>query len=448
MKLFKSFPIFILLPLFVCSATAQEKLWSLEQCIDYALENNIDIKSGEYNTQLKEQSLSTSKWSRLPDLNASIRQGLSFGRTENMQTHAYDPKNATSTQFNISANMPIFTGFRISNEIEAAKLDVQASLESLNRAKESLAILVTSNYLNVLFNKELENVQQAQADLSAEQLSKTEILVQSGKVSESQLYDAKALLAKDELNLVNAQNEVKLSLLSLVQNLELGTQVETFRVTDPQLDDPTQTLLGSLMTPNEIYSIAVATRPMIKEQELLLESSRKQLKVAKAGYYPTLNLSASYGSGYAYYLNDDNPYSFADQWNNSNRTNMEVTLSIPIFNRFQVRNSVNTSKINILNQGLSLDKSKKDLFDEIQKAYYNAVAAQRKYESSKESVEASTVSYKYVQEKYDVGKASVFELNEAKVKMVQSQSEQVQSKYEFIFRTKILDFYRGVKITL
>jgi outer membrane protein len=139
---------------------------------------------------------------------------------------------------------------------------------------------------------------------------------------------------------------------------------------------------------------------------------------------------------------------FADQLKNNQRSNLGLTLSIPLFNRFRVRNNVNTSKINILNQELNLDKSKKELLNEIQQAYYNAVAAQRKYQSSGESVEASTTSYQYAQEKYDAGKASVFELNEAKMKMAQSLAELLQSKYEFIFRTKILDFYRGEKITL
>ena len=448
MKLIKTFLPLFLLPLAAISATAQEKQWTLEQCIDYAIENNIEIKGWEHNTELKEQALSTSKWSRLPNLNASVGQGMSFGLTQNRRTNGYDPKNATYTNIGISSSMPLFTGGRISNEVAAGKLDVWASLESLNKAKESLAIQVASNFLNVLFNKELEKVDAAQVDLSADQLAKTEILVQAGKVPESQLYDAKALLAKDEMSLVSAQNDVKLALLALAQNLELGLQAESFGVVEPNLTGLAETLLGSLELPQEIYAQAVLARPSIKEQEYLLQSSEKQLKVAKSGYYPELDLAASYGGGYTYFLNSANPDNFAYQWKNNNQTIVGVTLSIPLFNRFRVRNNVNTSKINILNQSLNLDKSKKELLDEIQRAYYNAVAAQRKYQSSKESVEASTVSFEYAREKYDAGRASVFELNEAKTKMAQSLAEQVQSKYEFIFRTKILDFYRGVKITL
>ena len=447
MKLLKKNLTLLLLLSVVIGATAQEKQWTLEQCIDYAIENNIEIKGWAYSTQLKEQSLNTSKWSRLPDLNASLGQSFDFGRSPSADGLILQ-RNSANSSFSVGTNVPLFTGFRIPNEVAAGKLDVQASLESLNKAKESLAILVTSNFLNVLFFSELEKVQEAQVELSSEQLAKTEILVQSGKVPESQLYDAKALLAKDELNLVNAQNDVKLALLALAQNLELGAQVESFGITEPNLADPSETLLGSLLLPEEIYALALVSRPMIKEQEFLLEKSRKDLKVAKAGYYPNLDFRAYYTNGYYHYYNQPTmeQLTFADQLRANQRSSLGVNLSIPVFNRFKTRNNVNSSKINILSHELNLDKSKKDLLDEIQKAYYNAVAAQRKYQSSKESVEASTLSYEYAQEKYDAGKASVFELNEAKTKMVQSLAEQAQSKYEFIFRTKILDFYRGSTI--
>jgi len=447
MKRYRYIP---LLSLFLCAASpnaaAQEKQWTLEECIDYAIEHNIDIRAYELDTQNKEHALSTSKWSRLPDLNANILQGFDFGLSPSASEN-YSAGNAANSTLSVSSSMPIFTAGRISNEVAAGKLNLQASFQSLNKAKESLSLQVASNYLSVLFSKEMERIQIVQSDLSADQVAKTELLVQAGKVPEGQLFDIKAVQAKDMTNLVEAQNQTKLNLLALAQNLEIGNQIEVFNVVAPELSDPMRTLLGSLQTPDQIYSEAVTIRPSIKEQELLLESSRKQLGVAKAGYYPTLDLSGYYRNGYYHYYGIDND-AFGSQFNKNQRVNVGLSLNIPVFNRFRVRNQVRSSRVNILNRELNLDSSKKMLFEEIQKAYYNAVAAQRKYEASKESVEAATKSFEYAQEKYSVGRASVFELNEAKTKMAQSLAEQVQSKYEFIFRVKILDFYRGEKITL
>ena len=447
-KLYGYFPLLSLfLLLGLADAAAQEKQWTLEECIDYAIEHNIEIKSYELDTQLKEHTLNTSKWSRLPDLNANLGQNFDFGRSPSADNTSIESTSATNSSFNIGTSVPLFTGFRIPNEVAAGKLDLRAAFESLNKAKESLSLQVASNYLNVLFYKELEWVRGVQSDLSAEQVTKTEMLVQAGKVPEGQLFDIKAVLANDYTALVEAQNQTKLMLLALAQNLEMGEQIELFEIAEPVLSDPSQTLLGSLQTPAEIYLLAVTTRPMIKEQELLLESSKKRLEIAKSDYYPKLNFSAYYSNGYYYFFDQANP-SFTDQIDKNQRTNLGLSLSIPIFNRFRVRNQVRSSRINIFNRELNLDNSKKALFEEIQKAYYNAIAAQRKYVASKESVGAAAKSFEYAQERYNVGKASVFELNEAKTKMSQSLAEQVQSKYEFIFRVKILDFYRGEKITL
>ena len=444
------YPAILLLSIFFSrQSNAEGKQWSLEECINYALENNIDIKNKRLNNETQKNILHTAKWSRLPNLNANIGQSFDFGRSPSADG-VYLQRNSANSNLSINTSVPLFTGFKIPNEIAAAKLNLKASIETLNKAKESLSLLVTSSYLDVLFYQELEHIQTAQVNISDQQVEKTRLLVEAGKVSEDQLYEMKAILAKDQLSLVEAQNQTQLSLLSLAQNLELGTEIDSFSIIIPSLENPTEELIGSILPPEDIYAVAVNTRPMIKEQEFLLESSKKQLKVAQSDYYPKLNFSAYYTNGYYHYYNDPTMEQliFADQLKNNQRSNLGLSLSIPLFNRFQIRNQVKNSKINILIQELNLDYSKKELFKEIQQAYYNAVAAQKKYDSSSESVEASLKAFEYAKKKYDFGKANVFELNEAKNKLSQSLAEQVQSKYEFIFRTKILDFYRGIKISL
>ena len=347
--------------------------------------------------------------------------------------------------------MPIFDGFKIPNDIAARKLDLQAAIESLNKAKEDLAVNIASYYLQVLYNKELQRVAQLQVDLDREQVNKTEAMVNAGKVPLSQLYDIKAQLARDEVTLTEATNNVQLALLDLAQSLELERSDRSFDVVTPQITDAVAENMSSILPPETIFDQAVTFKPQIKEQEYLLESQKRMLKVAQAGYYPKLNFGASYSNGY-YHTSMGGEFadtrSFGDQLKQNGQKIVGFSLSIPLFNRFQVRNSVRSARIGINNQQLLLENSKKTLYKEIQQAYYNATAAQEKYTASDKSVASSREAFSYVQARYEAGKSTVFEFNEAKTKYAQSLAEQAQAKFDFIFRAKILDFYRGTPLKL
>lgn len=437
--------------LFCLPGGAQEtaKQWSLEECIRYAIENNIDLKQKELEQQSREVDLHTSKYSWLPNLNASVNESFGFGRSESSDGLIVD-RNSANTTAGIQMSMPVFDGLRIPNDIAARKLDLKAAIESLNKAKEDLAINIASYYLQVLYNKEMLKIAQLQVDLSSEQVTKTEALYQAGKVPESQLYDMKAQLAKDEVTLTEAQNNVKLALLDLTQSLELERDGANFDVLIPETDDVVEQYMGSIIPPDLVYDRAVGIKPQIKEQQYLLESQKKALRIAQSGYYPKLNLSAGYSTGYYHNFGDGeyNNAPFSDQLKNNGQKSIGLSLSIPIFNRFTVRNSVRTARINIHNRELMMENSKKSLYKEIQQAYYNATAAQEKYISSDKSVDASKIAFSYAEDRYAAGKSTVFEYSEAKTKYAQSLAEQTQSKYNFIFRTKILDFYNGTPITL
>ena len=403
------------------------KQWSLEECIRYAIEHNIDLKQREQDQESRKVELNTSKFSWLPDLNANVGQNFDFGRSPSKSGVIVD-QNSANTSASVSLSMPIFDGLRIPNDIAARKLDLKAAVETLNKAKEDLSINVASYYLQVLYNKEVQKIAELQVALSNEQVVKTEALVKNGKVPLSQLYDMKAQLAKDEVSLTEARNNVKLALLDLTQSLELERDGENFDIVVPEIEDAVEQYMGSILPPDNVYDHAVAFKPQIKEQEFLLESQKKMLKVARAGYYPKLN--------------------FGDQLKNNGRKTIGFSLSIPLFNRFQVRNSVRSARINIRNRELMMENTKKVLYKEIQQAYYNATAAQEKYTASDKSVLASKEAFSYAEDRYAAGKSTVFEYSEAKTKYAQSLSEQAQAKYDFIFRTKILDFYNGTPITL
>ena len=327
---------------------------------------------------------------------------------------------------------------------------MKAAVETLNKAKEDLSINVASYYLQVLYNKEVQKIAELQVALSNEQVVKTEALVKNGKVPLSQLYDMKAQLAKDEVSLTEARNNVKLALLDLTQSLELERDGENFDIVVPEIEDAVEQYMGSILPPDNVYDHAVAFKPQIKEQEFLLESQKKMLKVARAGYYPKLNFGASYSNGY-YHYSGDGEYTnlpFSDQLKNNGRKTIGFSLSIPLFNRFQVRNSVRSARINIRNRELMMENTKKVLYKEIQQAYYNAVNAESKYQSSQVADEAAEASFKLMKEKYMYGKANATEYNEARTNWMKAVSDCVQAKYDYLFRTKILDFYKGIPLTL
>lgn len=424
-------------------AQQPEKIWTLEECIQYAIEHNIDLKQRVQEQKNAEVELNTSKNSWLPSVNASLGENFGFGRSTAKDGTIVD-ENSSNTSFNVQLSMPLFDGLKIPNDIAAKKLNLQASFETLNKAKDDLSVNVASYYLQVLYNKELQRIARLQVELSAEQVTKTEAMVNAGKLPLSQLYDIKAQLAKDEVTLTEADNNVKLALLDLSQSLELE-RLANFDIQTPEIRDAVAEYMGSILPPDNIYDHAVTFKPQIKEQQYLLESQKKMLKVAQSEFYPKLNFGAGYSTGY---YSSYKGLSFSDQLDRNGQKTIGFNLSIPLFNRFQIRNSVRTIRIGIHTRELMMENTKKTLYKEIQQAYYNATAAQEKYTASDKSVVASKEAFHYAQERYDAGKSTVFEFNEAKTKYAQSLAEQAQAKYNFIFRAKILDFYNGTPIRL
>ncbi len=438
------------------------KLWSLEDCINYAVSHNLSIQQLQLQQEDAEVQVNTAQMSRLPNLNAGVGQTWSFGRGQTV-TGLYESQTLSNSNLSVSSSVPLFTGFQIPNQIAKSKLDLQAATQQLEKAKEDLALNIASLYLQVLFNKEILRVNEEQLIFSTSQIERTKTLVDVGKVPHSQLTDINAQAAKDEVSVIQAKNTLELSLLDLAQSLELE-RARFFDIEVPVIENVVEEYMSSVQPPDVIYDNALNIKPMIKEQELRLESTKKSLKIAESGYLPKLSLNMSYGNSYYYnysaegqwVVNKDLPdggytwhnKSFSNQWKDNAGESIGLSLNIPIFNRFQVRNQVRSAKLNIQNQQFVLDNTRKTLYKEIQTAYLNATAAQEKYRASGHAVIASTEAFKYATERYDIGKSSVYEFNEAKTKLIQSQSEQIQAKYDYIFRTKILDFYNGIPIKL
>lgn len=427
-------------------ATAQaQAAWSLQQCIDYAVENNVSVQQTALQRDYQALSLKTSKLSFLPDLNAGLGQDFSFGRATGKDNVTVD-QSMGNTTFRLSTSMPIFTGLRITNQIKADKLDLQAATDDLSKAQEDLTLQIAGFYLNVLYNKELVAIADDQVAISEAQVENCESLVAAGKKPESELYENRAQLAVDMQTRTEAANALQLAILELCQTINY-TDVAAFDVADVDVERLLATELDRLASPDDAYRYSLENRPAIRASEARIASSLASVKVAQSAYYPQLSLNAGYNTGYYHLFNGEN-VGFGTQLGNNSSEYISLSLSIPIFNRLSTVNQVKQARITVENRQLALENEKQSLLKEIQTAYYNAVAARDKYVAAGRTAESARVAFDYEQAKYDSGKSTPYDFNTAKLRLEKVRAQETQAKYEFLFRNKIFAFYNGEAIDL
>ena len=427
------------LPLVMGNLTAHaQQAWSLKQCIDYAIEHNLTIKQQESVREQNEIELNTARWSRLPNLNGSASHTFNFGRSL-QSDNTYRSLNTQNTGLNLTTNIPLFTGMQIPNNIALSKLNLRAAIEDLNKAKEDISIQVTSSFLQVLFNEELKKVAQEQVLLSKEMLRQKEAYFENGKASKAEWLEAQARVAQDQLSAVQAQNNYHLALLELSQLLELPSP-EDFQIVSPKADEAS--FIKELTAPEDIYCEAIRNKPSIKAARYRLEGAAHNIRIAQSAYYPQLSFGAGLSTNYFNVSGQEN-HSFSSQLRDNFSQYIGFSLSVPLFNRLATRNRVRNARVqqNILNW--QLEDSKKALYKEIQQAYYNAVSAESQYQSSRTADQAAEASFVLMKEKYSNGKANATEYNEARTAWMKAVSDRIQAKYDYLFRTKILDFYKG-----
>lgn len=428
-----------------CTSLQAQQQWSLRQCIDYAIEHNISIRQTANAAEQSAVEVNTAKWARLPNLNASAGQNWNWGRTQtavkNEDTGDYSTVyvNTAShgTNMSVSSTIPLFTGLEIPHQYALAKLNLKAAMADLEKAKEDISINIASAYLQVLFNEELHRVALGQVELSKEQYARIAKLAEVGKASPAEVAEAKARLAQDEMYAVQTNNDYNLALLDLSQLIELETP-EGFALESPAV----RLELAPLTPPDEIFQIALVSKASIQAAQYRLEGSKHNIRIAQSNFYPQLSLSGSLGTNYYSTINR----TFSQQMNDNFSKYVGFSLSVPIFNRLATRNRVRTARLQRENYSLQLDNAKKNLYKEIQQAWYNALASESKYTSSSTAAQASEASFRLMSEKYENGKANAVEYNEAKQNLMKAQSDELQAKYEYLFRTKILDFYKGKPI--
>ena len=419
-------------------ADAQTKQWTLRECEDYAVAHNITIKQREVAREKQTYTLSTARNSRLPDLTGSVGQNFNFGRglTED---NIYENKNTTSTNFQLNTSIPLFTGFQIPENIKLSRLNLEALTEDLEKAKNDIRMQVAQAYVQILYDEEMSAVAQRQIAIDSMQVARLRAFVENGKASVSELSQQEATLASSRLTATQADNKRLISLLTLTQLLELPTP-EGFAIVSPNVEKVAS--VDGLMTPDDIYLEAIGFKPEIRSEELRLKGAEHSINIAKAGHYPKLNLNAGLSTNYNT-ISDFESESFGDQLRHKFAQFVGLNLSIPIFNRFQVRNNIRSAKADRHNQMLKLESVKKTLYKEIQQVYYNVLNAYSKVNSSKEAVQSSQTAFELMQAKYENGKANITEFNEAKNKYLKAESDFVQARYEQLYQRALLDFYRG-----
>ncbi|MBM6673698.1 TolC family protein [Marseilla massiliensis] len=423
------------------AASAQQSGgWTLRQCIDYALENNITVKQQDVTRRQNEVQLSTAKNSRLPDLNASASQNWSFGRGLTSE-NTYSNRNTSSTSLSLGTTVPLFTGFRIPRTIELNKLNLEAATADLGKARDDISVQVAQAYVQILYNIELRDVAQRQIDIDSMQVERLREMYCTGKASGVEVAQQEATLAQSRLTLTQADNDYRISLLTLAQLLELPSP-EGFTIVRPDIATLTVDEAAALPLPDEIFQEAIAFKPEVKAETLRLKSTEMSIKIAQSALWPTLSLSAGLGSNY-YKTNGFDTESFGRQMRNNFSQYIGLSLNIPIFNRFETRNSIRSARLDRESQQLRLDDVKKTLYKEIQQAYYNAVAARAQYASSTEATASNKAAFDLMSAKYEYGKANITEFNESKNNWLKAESDLARAKYEYMYDTSLLDFYRG-----
>ena len=467
-------PLLILFGFIINTPGFSQEPWSLEQCIEYALEHNIQIKQQKLNTEYNSNLLQQSKVDLYPNLNGSASYGSSFGRALDQTTYQFTQNQTVqSVNLNLSSSVTLFSGFQKLNTIKQNEFNLQASIQDLDKLKNDISLNIAAGYLQILFSTELVEVSRAQVELTKQQVGRTEVLFNAGSLPKANLLEIQAQQASEEMQLVTYENQLMISILNLTQFLDLES-AENFQVVTPVLSDIQENEL--LYGVDSVYAYAVETLPQIKGAEYRKESVEKGLEIARGSRIPRLTLSANYGTGFSdvrqqvigtrldtmvvgttpggeivssiYPSPVYGNYPMGSQFNDNISTSIFFNLSIPIFANFQIRNGIRNSKINVENYNLELENAKNILYKEIQQAYADAVAALKKYRASQKALVAMEESFNYMQEKYNVGLLSNVDYNVAKNQLIKTKSDLLQAKYDYIFKTNILNFYRGEPIKL
>ncbi len=447
--------------------------WTLEDCINYAHANNLQIKRQELQAKIANVDLLQSYTNILPDLNGNLSRNYGFGRQIDPFTNDFILENSVSDNYSISSSMSLFNGLQNYNNIKSNKYATLAAIQNVEKEKIENTFSISSAYLEILFQKELLEVAKNQKEITVLQVDRTEKLLTAGSVAKGDLLEMQAQLANENLNITNSQNQLNLSILNLSQLLDLDS-IANFDIVVPDTIDPN--IITLIPSVSNVYIEALSYLPHIKSAEYQLKRDEGQLAAQKGKRSPMIYLSGSIYTGYSdqrTLLNVNDPfeqeigyvqsnpeqsivtpafgtedYSYSKQFKDNIAQSLSLGINIPILNRWEVNNNISRARIRLEDSQFELDQVKQQLFKNIQQAHNDAVSAREKYNSAIEAVKSNKESFHYTQQKFNVGIVNSVEYNISKNNYIKAESDLLQAKYEYIFAVKILDFYRGIPITL
>ena len=437
------FKIILTLLLFsVALSFGQSKKWTLEECVTYAVDNNLTIEQFELDLETVHLEKSDAIGDFIPSLNASStvsgNTGLSFDPTTNQAV--------TTTIFTasggISSNVTLFDGLRNIHRLNRSKLNAIASQYRLDNLKDDIRLNVANSYLQVLSNKESLRVFKAQYNVTQQDLKRTKELVDAGVVPSGDLLEIEATVANQEQQIVNSENLILISKINLAQLLQI-TDYENFDIADETFEIPPSEILT--YTPRTIFEKAITFRNDIKFSEANIGIAEKDLQISKGALLPSLGAFFNYNTRYSGQQQDLN---FTDQLWINDGISYGAQLSIPIFNGFSVKNNIKRSQINIDKAKIQLEQDKLALETTINQAYVDVKSFAKAYEAAQKTADARRLAYNYSKERFDVGLMNSFDFSQSQARVDDAEAQLVRTKYDYIFRLKVLEFYFGLPISL
>lgn len=426
------------------SSLCGQKTWTLDECIEYALDNNIRLRQQEISVALQTNKFQESRFGLLPSLNFKSAHTNRFGRSVDPLTYQFTTDDTRGASISAYTSVDLFKGFQGLNSVKKNRLDLDIELADYEQAKNDLSLHITRFYLEILFYTELTQTAEKQIDITRQQREQTKRLVDSGSLPRSSLLEIEALIASEELAWVQADNELKMAVLNLSQLLELDSQ-ESFDISLPFSFSMPDTL--SLYPEDQILRESVAWMPRIKSAELSVQSAEKNLRIQQGRLAPNLSLTSGWGTGYSDQITDilsGNTMPFRDQLSFSSTTFLSFSLEIPVFNGLSGHYRVKDAQLGILASQLELEARKNEVEKEIRIASADARAAFQTYKASEKSLSSLELSFKETEKRFQLGMVTALDYNTAKNELAKALSEQLQAKYVYLFNMKILDFYKGL----
>lgn len=447
-----------------------QNAWDLKRCIDYAISKNIQVKQNDLQVDLAEKNINQSYATLAPQVSGSANHVYNIGRRIDPYTNTFANSSVRSNNFNLSGQLNLFSGFTSINTIRQNQSSLLASQLDNEKLRNDISVNVASAFLQVLFAQEQLKNMQNQLDITIQQVKRNQILFDAGTIAKGVLLDLQATQANDEVNVISAQNAYDIAKLNLVQLLNLtADEAKDFTVESPKNDMAIEVLTDTV--PASIFADAVNNRPEMKAADVRINNSRIGVSVARGAYYPSLSAFASIGTGYsqlqrevtgttfsiqqigitqggeAVYTQIATPTTqltpFGGQLNNNLNKSFGFSLNIPIFNGLQTRTNVAKAKINYEISKLNYDQAELTLRKNIEQAYFDARAAYKKYLASQKSVDAASLAFQFSTDRFDAGLLNAVDYSTAKNRLTLAESNLLQAKFDYVFKSKLLNFYRG-----